>query len=115
MSRTRRTVTALAGCAILATAAAAPAAQAAKPRFGCPPGFNLGRLTLDEIIDLPRTQAAIEAGLVSEADLRAGFPSLDKNGTGAVCVSLPHGFEVNNRPNGQFFYNFVDDNSSARP
>jgi hypothetical protein len=113
MSRTRRTVTAIVGCAILATAAAAPGAQAAKPRFGCSPGFNLGRMTLDEVIALPRTQAAIEAGLVSEANLRAGFPSIDKNGTGSICVQLSHGFEVNNRPFGQFFYNFVDDNSSA--
>jgi hypothetical protein len=112
MSRTRRTVTAIVGCAILATAAA-PGAQAAKPRFGCSPGFNLGRLTLDEVIALPRTQAAIEAGLVSEAALRAGFPSIDKNGTGSICVQLSHGLETSNRPNGEFFYNFVDDNSSA--
>ena len=106
---------AIAGCAILAAAAAAPTAQAAKPRFTCPPGFNLGRMTLDEIIALPRTQAAIAAGVVSEEALRAGFPSIDRNGTGAICVQLSNGLETGNRPNGQFFYNFVDDNSSARP
>jgi hypothetical protein len=115
MSRTRRVVTAIAGCAVLATAGAAPAAQAAKPSFGCAPGFNLGRLTLDQVIALPRTQAAIAAGVVSEAALRAGFPSIDRNGTGAICVQLSNGLQTSNRPNGQFFYNFVDDNSSAGP
>jgi hypothetical protein len=113
MSRMRRAVTAIAGCAVLAAAGAAPGAQAAKPRFSCPQGFNLGRLTLDEIIALPRTQAAIAAGAVDEAALRAGFPSIDRNGTGRICVQLSRGLETSNRPNGQFFYNFVDDNSSA--
>lgn len=36
------------------------------------------------------------------------------NGTGRVCVQLSNGLVTGNRPNGQFFYNLVDDNSSLR-
>ncbi|HEX7309775.1 MAG TPA: hypothetical protein VF232_01235 [Gaiellaceae bacterium] len=83
-----------------------------KPGYGCPPGFNLGALTFDEWIALPRTQAAIEAGLTTADDVRAGLAASDKNGNGMVCAQLSHGFEVNNRPLGQYFYNLSDDNAS---
>ena len=83
-----------------------------KPSYGCPPGFNLGAVTFDEWIALPRTQAAIEAGLTTSDDVRAGLEAGDRNGNGVVCAGLPHGFEVGNRPLGQYFYNLSDDNAS---
>jgi hypothetical protein len=99
----------------LVAALAPGAAQAAtKPSFGCPPGFNLGALTADQILKLPRSQAAIAAGVVDEAGIRAGVAGVDKNGTGRVCVSLSNGLVTNSRPGGEFFYNLVDDNSSKR-
>ena len=99
----------------LLTVVAPNAAQAAgKPSFGCSPGFNLGALTADQILMLPRSQAAIAAGVVDEAGIRAGVAGVDKNGTGRVCVQLSNGLVTNNRPGGQFFYNIVDDNSSKR-
>jgi hypothetical protein len=99
----------------LLTVVAPSAAQAAgKPSYGCPPGFNLGALTAEQILQLPRSQAAIAAGVVDEAGIRAGVAGVDKNGTGRVCVSLSHGLVTNSRPGGQYFYNLVDDNSSVR-
>ena len=100
--------------ALVAALAPGAAQAASKPSFGCPSGFNLGALSAEQILKLPRSQAAIAAGVVDEAGIRAGVASVDKNGTGRVCVQLSNGLVTANRPNGQFFYNLVDDNSSVR-
>ena len=113
MTRIRKIAIALALGALL-TGVAPNAAQAGKPSYGCSPGFNLGALTAEQILKLPRSQAAIAAGVVDEAGIRAGVAGVDKNGTGRVCVSLSNGLVTNNRPGGQYFYNLVDDNSSVR-
>jgi hypothetical protein len=89
-------------------------AAAATPSGGCGTGFDLGPVTIDEAVALPRTQAAIAAGLISESDARAGYAGFDANGNGVICAQLPHGFEVSSRPFGQYFYNFVDDNAASR-
>src|SRR3954470_12801966 len=97
-----------------AWAALVPAALAAKPATGtCPPGFNLGPVARSDYAGLPRSAAAIEAGLTDEAGILAGFDHFDKNANGVVCVQLSVGFETNNRPFGQYFYNLVDDTASA--
>jgi hypothetical protein len=114
MTRTKQTVLAALVAAVVLVAAPGAAQAASKPSFGCSPGFNLGALTADQILSLPRSQAAIAAGVVSEAGIRAGVASVDKNGTGRVCVQLSNGLVTGNRPNGQFFYNLVDDNASVR-
>ena len=114
MTRIRKIAIALAVGALLTVVAPGAAQAAGKPSFGCSPGFNLGALTADQILMLPRSQAAIAAGVVDEAGIRAGVAGVDKNGTGRVCVSLSNGLVTNNRPGGEFFYNLVDDNSSKR-
>ena len=103
-------VAALILVAVPAGASAAPG----KPSYGCPAGFNLGALTADQILLLPRSQAAIAAGVVSPEGIRAGVASVDKNGTGRVCVSVSNGLQTSNKPNGQYLVNLVDDNSSVR-
>ena len=100
--------------ALLLFAAPGAAQAAGKPSNGCPAGFNLGALSAEQILRLPRSQAAIAAGVVDAAGIRAGVASVDKNGTGRVCVQLSNGLVTGNRPNGQFFYNLVDDNASVR-
>jgi hypothetical protein len=97
-------------------AAAAPAASqaASKPANTCPAGFNLGSVTLAQALKLPRSLAGIEAGVVTEERIIAGVTSVDKNANGRICVQLSRGLVISQRPNGQFFYNIVDDNSSAR-
>jgi hypothetical protein len=92
---------------------ATPAGAKGKPGYACPPGFNIGAVTPEGALALERSQAAIEAGLFTEEDLLAAYRALDANGSGYICASLPHGFEVSNRPNGQYFYNFADDNASV--
>ena len=114
MTRTKQTLIAAIVAALMLVAAPAGAQAAGKPSNGCPAGFNLGALTADQILLLPRSQAAMKDGVVSEAGIRAGVAGVDKNGTGRVCVQLSNGLLTNNRPGGQYFYNLVDDNSSVR-
>jgi hypothetical protein len=114
MTRIKQTLLAAIVTALVLVAAPAGAQAAGKPSYGCPSGFNLGALTAEQILRLPRSQAAIAAGVVDAAGIRAGVAGVDKNGTGRVCVQLSNGLATSNRPNGQFFYNLVDDNSSVR-
>jgi hypothetical protein len=101
-----------AGAAVVALLGAG-AAEGSKPSYGCAPGFNLGAQTFSEYLQLPRTQAAIEDGLIDAAGILAGLARFDHNGNGVVCVQLQHGGEVNSRPFGEYFYNVVDDNAST--
>jgi hypothetical protein len=114
MTRIKQIVLAAIVGALMLVAVPGAAQAASKPSLGCSPGFNLGALTVDQILQLPRSQAAIAAGVVDEAGIRAGVASVDKNGTGRVCVQLSNGLVTSKRPNGQFFYNLVDDNASVR-
>ena len=71
-------------------------------------------MTASEYLLLPRTAAAIEAGLVDEELILAGFAQVDSNGNGVVCVQLSQGLEQTERPFGQYMYNLSDDNSAKR-
>jgi hypothetical protein len=105
------------GCVLVAAVVAASVragvAEADKPSYGCPPGFDLGAYTFEQYLQLPRTVAAINAGLIDAETVLAGLARFDHNGNEVVCVQLPLGFEVGSRPFGQYFYNVVDDNSSV--
>src|SRR5688572_10353875 len=116
MSRMMRFLTAVTAAALLAVAipATSQGAAAGKPANTCPAGFNLGPVTVAQAVELPRSLAGIEAGVVTEERIVAGVSSVDKNANGRVCVQLSRGLVISQRPNGQFFYNIVDDNSSAR-
>jgi hypothetical protein len=100
----------------LALAGLAPTtAAASKPSNGCAPGFNLGAYSFADYVQLPRSQAAINDGLIDEAGIIAGIAFYDHNGNGVVCVQLNNGFQTwsDSRPVGDYLYNVVDDNSSA--
>ena len=114
MIRIKQTLIAAVVAALMFVAAPAGAQAATKPVNACPTGFDLGALTVNQILALPRSQAAIAAGVVSEAGIRAGFASVDKNGTGRVCAKVSNGLETSNKPNGQYLLNIVDDNASVR-
>ena len=89
-------------------------AGAAKPSYGCGQGFNLGPVAATDYLLLPRTAAAIDAGLVDEEFILAGFNRADTNGDGFVCVQLSQGLEQTERPFGQYMYNVSDNNSAKR-
>ena len=99
--------------AAVAALVGAGVAEADKPSYGCPPGFNLGEYTFEEYMGLERTVAAIDAELVDAETVLAGLARFDHNGNEVVCVQLSHGFETNSRPFGEFFYNVADDNASV--
>ena len=112
--RRLRIVIAIAACAAAATLAPATA-SADKPSYGCPAGFNLGAVSFEDYVLLPRSAAAINDGLIDEAGIIAGIQSYDKNGNGIVCVQQNRGSETwsDSRPFGDYIYNVVDDSSSA--
>lgn len=104
----------LAALAVFASCVAATQAAAqGKPGYTCPAGFTIGATTPAEAVQLPRTQDAINDGLITAAEALAYYQALDKNESGYICVGLPHGYEQSNRPFGEYFYNFVDDNASV--
>jgi hypothetical protein len=104
---------AIAAVAAIVGLVSAGLAGATKPNYGCPPGFDLGAYTFSDYLQLPRTQAAIEAGLIDGAFVLAGLSSIDRNANGVVCVQLSQGYEVSSKPFGQYMYNVVDDNAST--
>ena len=114
MSRMMRFFTATIAGALMAVAVPAASQAAGKPANTCPAGFNVGSVTIAQALTLPRSLAGIEAGVVTPERILAGATSVDKNGNGRICVQLSRGLVISQRPNGQFFYNIVDDNSSAR-
>lgn len=86
--------------------------QGGQAGFGCSTGFDLGGLSFDQALLLPRIQAGIAAGVGDAASFAIFFNTIDHNGDGVVCA------KTNPAGNGSpahwlFAYNFVDDNSSA--
>jgi hypothetical protein len=84
----------MAGLALLV----APAAGAPNESPRCPTAYDL--LTVEQAIQLPLFQEGIEAGLFTEADLRMGFTTFDKNANGLACFKgtpghvLPHPYLI---------------------
>jgi hypothetical protein len=98
-----------AGAAILI---APVGAAAEKPSYGCAGPFT--EVTIEDAIQLERTQLAIADGLLTSEDAEAGYNFVDKNGDGVICYTRPHGAEKWNAPYGEYLYNFVDNSASAR-
>jgi len=87
-------------------------ALAGKPRSTCPPGFDLGALTLAEAIQLPNVLAALADGFADVASLTAGFEAFDSNDDGAICFkSYPSNADATSLL--QYFYNVVDNKASV--
>lgn len=83
----RFTLRAIVGTALLAAGALAlPGVAQGVEDDGCPVGFNLGALTVEERLALPKVQEGIAAGVYTAEDIAAGTPFVDKNGNGLVCV-----------------------------
>lgn len=103
----------VATCTLLLVVGLSTAASAGgKAGFGCAPGFDIGAVTFDESIELPRIQAGLAAGVYTIGDLAAGFQGIDHNGNGLICLK-----DVGALNGGvvfwAFFYNGVDDNAAV--
>ncbi|MBW3608785.1 MAG: hypothetical protein KY463_10580 [Actinobacteria bacterium] len=96
-------------------AAATPAGAAGPPEKTCPPGFNLGALSLEQRLQLPKVQAALEDGIVTLEQIKAGAAAIDKNGNGLLCVQdIPQANNAAPAAGFEYFYNLSDDNAAAR-
>jgi hypothetical protein len=98
--------------AALAVLLVPQSASAVKPRYGCPPSFDLGALTIEQALQLPNAQAAIADGIYTAADVAASWPGWDHNGDGRICFQS---FPTNANPASllQYYYNVVDNNASV--
>src|SRR4051794_17426884 len=74
-------------CALLA-AMAPGAAGASQQRPACPPGYELGALTFEQVLQQGLYQEPLDAGLVTVEELAAGFAGFDANGTGILCFKF---------------------------
>ena len=92
----------------------ASASAQSKPSYGCAPGFDF-HLTTAQAAELPRSQKAIDDGLVTKEDLIATYRArFDQNGNDMVCVQeTPGWFKKAQNPLVEYLYNFVDDASSS--
>jgi hypothetical protein len=108
----RRTLTTLA-LVVLAVLLVPHSAFASKPSRTCPPGFDLGGLTVEQALQLPRIQAGIAAGQYTEADLDAFYDAEDSNGDGVLCWQSIPPVDTNPASGWQYLYNVVDDQASV--
>jgi hypothetical protein len=88
---------------------------AGKPTIACPPGFDLGGLTLEQAIELPNVQAGLAAGVYDEAFVAEVQNTVDANGDGIICFqTIPaSGVSPNPAANWQYFYNVVENKASV--
>jgi len=95
-----------------AALAVSPARAGGQAGYGCAPGFDLGALTFNQGVALPRIQAGLTAGVFTMAGLEAGFNKVDHNNDDLVCfkdvgaLSGDVGIWV-------YSYNIVDNNASS--
>jgi hypothetical protein len=91
----------------------APSAMAAgQAGYGCAPGFDVGGVTLNQFLSLPRNLAGLAAGTYDESSLASKFKTIDHNGDGTICVKDVATLNGNAGP-WPYFYNIADDNASA--
>jgi hypothetical protein len=106
-------------CAALlgVTIVAASASANGRPEVICPEGFNLGALTLEERLQLPKVHAGLEAGVYTVEDIIAVTEFLDRNDNGLLCIQdITQRTENAAEASGwAYLANAVDDNAAARP
>ena len=96
------------GAALLTSASAGAGGKAG---FGCAPGFDIGAVTLEESLALPRLQAGLNAGAFTASDIAALFVAIDHNGDGILCFQDVGA--LSGVSHWQYFYNGVDNNASV--
>jgi len=101
------------GAVAAAMTLASGTASAAKPSYGCAPPFTLHAITAEDYASLPRSQAAIDAGLVDLEGILAGASSVDQNGDNFICVQVPPGWDIGAKPFAAYIYNVVDNKAST--
>jgi hypothetical protein len=111
----RKRILALAAFLALAVVLVPQSASATKPSHTCPPGFDLGGLTFEQALALPRVQAGIAAGAFTADQLAVEFDALDVNNDEVICFqTVPaSGIPPNPVTGWQYGYNVVDDAASV--
>ena len=99
--------------ALASLCVAIPAGAGGKPSYGCPPGF-MGPLNLQQYLGLPRNREGFVAGVYDVENRTSAFNGIDLNGDGMICAKdVAASVGSGATPIWQYFYNIVDDDSSA--
>jgi len=107
----RRTTLAVVAATMVMLLAVPLSASAGKPSRTCPPAFDLGLVTLEQDLTLPRTVAGLEAGEFTEAEIVEFHEIYDKHGDGLCFKTVPpSGTQPSFWP---YNYNVVDNNASV--
>ena len=105
--RIRRAV--VAASVVAGTAMVGPGAAGAAEGTGCSPSADLGALTLEQGLALPRIVAGLEAGAYDLGELAAGFSAVDANADGLVCIKTVSKLRGSSTKHWGFLY-LIDDN-----
>ena len=89
---------------------ASPVGAGGKAELGCAPAFDIGAVTLEEALALPRLREGLEAGAFTASDIAALFVAIDHNGDGVLCFK-DVGALNDGASHWQYFYNGVDNKS----
>jgi hypothetical protein len=91
------------------------ASAGGKPRSVCPTGFDLGGLTLTQVLQLPKVQAGLAADFYDEESVAEVQDAVDANGDGVICFqTIPPSEAIPNpASNWQYLYNVVDNKASV--
>lgn len=82
----------------------------------CPAGFNLGAMTFEERLQLPKLQAALADGVTTIEQVQAVDAFVDKNGNGVLCVQdIPQRGNAAAVSGALYAVVLVDDNAAVRP
>jgi hypothetical protein len=109
----RRTLLLTVACLlVLSGVLLSPAVAGGRAGYGCPPAFDLGGLTLQETLALPRIQAGLDAGVYTVEEITAVVDFVDHNDNGVICLQ-DVGALNGGAATWQYGYNAVDDNASV--
>jgi hypothetical protein len=110
--RRGRTLLAALAAICISLIAASPVEAGGQAGFGCPPSFDVGEVTLEQTLGLPRIQAGLAAGAFTATDIEFLFNAIDHNGDGILCLQ-DLGALNGGVSRWQYFYNGVDNNASV--
>lgn len=110
LDRRRTLVLAAATIGVLAVA---QSAFADKPGYGCAPGFDVGEVTFEASLELPKIELGLADGVFTVEGLEAAFDGFDVNDDGLICLKTAPPAHTGQAPSITLYtYTGVDNNAS---
>ncbi len=89
-------------------------AFADKPGQGCAPGFDVGEVTFEASLELPKIEQGLADGVFTVEGLEAAFERFDTNDDGTICLKTAPPAHTGQAPSITLYtYTGVDNNASV--